>query len=130
MDDNLEASLFCRLYIFCFKQFHSYSGSVRFMIHMKNFLTLIILVGLHKSFGNYGNYNYGNYGNVSYPDYGNNLSCTYPDHYCNPTANDLIRKVEDSAVQSVEECSQLCKRWQTLKTNKHSEPVFVCCGYF
>ena len=113
---------------------------VRSMVQMKNFLILIILVGLHKSFGNYGNYNYGNngnlnygnygnygnlsypdygnvsypnYGNVSYPDYGNNLSCTYPDHYCNPTGNDLIRKVEDTAVQSVEECSQLCKRWQT-----------------
>ena len=86
------------------------------MIHMKNFLILIILVGLHKSFGNYGNYNYGNYGNYghygngSYGDYGNNLTCTYPDHYCNPTAGDLLRKVEDTAVRTAEECAELCKR--------------------
>ena len=102
------------------------------LIYMKKFLILIILFGLHTSFPpNYGNYefpgngNYGNYGNYgngngNYGNYGNNiqannLSCTYPDHYCNPTATDLIRKVEDTTVQSVGECSELCKRWQTLR---------------
>ena len=28
------------------------------------------------------------------------LSCSFPDHYCNPTAPDLIRKVEDVPVNS------------------------------
>ena len=38
------------------------------------------------------------------------LSCTYPDHYCNPTALDLIRKVEDVVVETAGECQALCKR--------------------
>ena len=38
------------------------------------------------------------------------LSCTFPDHYCNPTAPDLIRKVEDVTVNSAKECHDLCKR--------------------
>ena len=44
--------------------------------------------------------------------------CTYPDHYCNPTAMDLIQKVEDRTIQDVEECIDLC---QML--------VFVCEEY-
>ena len=78
---------------------------------MENFLALplIFFSGLLKCLGNYGSPgNDGNHGNTIQA---NNLNCTYPDHYCNPTATDLIRKVEDTAVQSVEECSQLCKRW-------------------
>ena len=38
------------------------------------------------------------------------LICTFPDHYCNPTAPDLIRKVEDVSVNSAKECQDLCKR--------------------
>ena len=38
------------------------------------------------------------------------LDCTFPDHYCNPTANDLIKKVEDVSVNSAKECQDLCKR--------------------
>ena len=38
------------------------------------------------------------------------LSCSFPDHYCNPTAPDLIRKVEDVPVNSAKECEDLCKR--------------------
>ena len=38
------------------------------------------------------------------------LSCSFPDHYCNPTAPDLIRKVEDIPVNSAKECEDLCKR--------------------
>ena len=38
------------------------------------------------------------------------LSCTFPDYYCNPTAPDLIRKVEDVSVNSAKECQDLCKR--------------------
>ena len=38
------------------------------------------------------------------------LSCTFPDHYCNPTAPDLIRKVEDVTVNNAKECQDLCKR--------------------
>ena len=38
------------------------------------------------------------------------LSCTYPDHYCNPTALDMIRKVEDVVVDTAGECQELCKR--------------------
>ena len=44
--------------------------------------------------------------------------CTYPDHYCNPTAMDLIQKVEDITIEDVEECIVLC---QML--------VFVCEEY-
>ena len=38
------------------------------------------------------------------------LSCSFPDYYCNPTAPDLIRKVEDVPVNSAKECQDLCKR--------------------
>ena len=38
------------------------------------------------------------------------LSCSFPDYYCNPTAPDLIRKVEDVSVNSAKECQDLCKR--------------------
>ena len=38
------------------------------------------------------------------------LICSFPDHYCNPTANDLIRKVEDVPVNNAKECQDLCKR--------------------
>ena len=38
------------------------------------------------------------------------LSCSFPDYYCNPTAPDLIRKVEDVQVNSAKECQDLCKR--------------------
>ena len=38
------------------------------------------------------------------------LSCSFPDYYCNPTAPDLIRKVEDVPVTSAKECQDLCKR--------------------
>ena len=37
-----------------------------------------------------------------------NLKCTFPDHYCNPTAPDLIRKVEHEAVTSAYDCKRLC----------------------
>ena len=36
-------------------------------------------------------------------------SCAYPDHYCNPTANDLIRKVEDEPITSAKHCEGRCK---------------------
>ena len=36
-------------------------------------------------------------------------TCTYPDHYCNPTAPDLIQKVEDIVIENVWECLALCK---------------------
>ena len=38
-------------------------------------------------------------------------SCAYPDHYCNPTANDLIRKVEDEPITSAKHCEDRCKSW-------------------
>ena len=39
-------------------------------------------------------------------------TCTYPDHYCNPTAPDLIKKVEDIVIENVWECVALCKMWE------------------
>ena len=39
-----------------------------------------------------------------------NLKCTFPDHYCNPTAPDLIRKVEHEAVTSAYDCKNLCSQ--------------------
>ena len=39
-----------------------------------------------------------------------NLKCTFPDHYCNPTAPDLIRKVEHQAVTSAYDCKTLCSQ--------------------
>ena len=36
-------------------------------------------------------------------------TCTYPDHYCNPTAPDLIKKVEDIVIENVWECLAVCK---------------------
>ena len=39
-----------------------------------------------------------------------NLKCTFPDHYCNPTAPDLIRKVEHEAVTSAYDCKVLCSQ--------------------
>ena len=62
------------------------------MVQIESLVFLIILPGSHQSSG------------------GSRLSCTYPDHYCNPTAGDLIRKVEDTAVRTAEECDQLCRR--------------------
>ena len=44
--------------------------------------------------------------------------CTYPDHYCNPTAMDLIQKVEHRTIQDVEECIELCQMSVSI------------CGYF
>ena len=38
------------------------------------------------------------------------LRCTFPDHYCNPTANDLIKKVEDVTITSASHCLELCRR--------------------
>ena len=37
------------------------------------------------------------------------LRCTFPDHYCNPTANDLIKKVEDVTITSASHCLELCR---------------------
>ena len=50
------------------------------------------------------------------------LSCTFPDHYCNPTAPDLIRKVEDVTVNSAKECQDLCKR-QVPKVYLHFDGI-------
>ena len=36
------------------------------------------------------------------------LTCTFPDHYCNPTADDLIRKVEDQTITDAAHCKRLC----------------------
>ena len=56
--------------------------------------------------GNSGNSgNTGNTGNTA-----QNLKCTFPDHYCNPTAPDLIRKVEHQAVTSAYDCKTLCSQ--------------------
>ena len=57
--------------------------------------------------GNSGNAggNTGNTGNTA-----QNLKCTFPDHYCNPTAPDLIRKVEHQAVTSAYDCKTLCSQ--------------------
>ena len=53
------------------------------------------------------------------------LSCSFPDYYCNPTAPDLIRKVEDVPVNSAKECQDLCKRQvQTVHVK-----VFYCHNY-
>ena len=49
--------------------------------------------------------NSGNTGNTA-----QNLKCTFPDHYCNPTAPDLIRKVEHQAVTSAYDCKTLCSQ--------------------
>ena len=38
------------------------------------------------------------------------LRCTFPDHYCNPTANDLIKKVEDVTINSASHCRDLCRQ--------------------
>ena len=45
----------------------------------------------------------GNTGNTA-----QNLKCTFPDHYCNPTAEDLIRKVEDQTITDAAHCKRLC----------------------
>ena len=39
------------------------------------------------------------------------LKCTAPDHYCNPTADDLIKKVEDVPIQNVKHCHDICKEY-------------------
>jgi len=36
------------------------------------------------------------------------INCSYQDHYCNPSAFDLITKVEDVDVKDAMECRQLC----------------------
>lgn len=36
------------------------------------------------------------------------MNCSYQDHYCNPSAFDLITKVEDVDVRDAMECRQLC----------------------
>jgi len=36
------------------------------------------------------------------------INCSYQDHYCNPSAYDLISKVEDVDVKDAMECRQLC----------------------
>ena len=62
--------------------------------------------------GNSGNAG-GNSGNTGGNRGGNtaqNLKCTFPDHYCNPTAPDLIRKVEHEAVTSAYDCKNLCSQ--------------------
>ena len=53
------------------------------------------------------------------------LSCSFPDYYCNPTAPDLIRKVEDVPVNSAKECQDLCKRQVPTVHVK----VFYCHNY-
>ena len=37
------------------------------------------------------------------------LKCTFPDHYCNPTGNDLIKKVEDVSINDARHCRDLCQ---------------------
>jgi len=35
-------------------------------------------------------------------------NCSFPDHYCNPTAVDLIDKIEDQVVTSPQQCRKIC----------------------
>ena len=58
--------------------------------------------------GNTGGNTGGNKGNTG--NTAQNLKCTFPDHYCNPTAPDLIRKVEHQAVTSAYDCKTLCSQ--------------------
>ena len=39
------------------------------------------------------------------------INCSYQDHYCNPSAFDLITKVEDVDVKNAMECRELCLRY-------------------
>ena len=54
--------------------------------------------------------NTGNTGGNTGGNTAQNLKCTFPDHYCNPTAPDLIRKVEHEAVTSAYDCKNLCSQ--------------------
>jgi len=38
------------------------------------------------------------------------INCTFPNHFCNPTAADLIDKIEDEVVTSAQQCSDICRR--------------------
>ena len=39
-------------------------------------------------------------------------NCTYPDYYCNPTANNLIKKVDNIPIQDASTCSDICNKYE------------------
>ena len=36
------------------------------------------------------------------------MNCTLTDYFCNPSASDLVEKIEDKEVHSAKECHDIC----------------------